>query len=255
MFAQPDAHIRNACRTLFGPETAVSHEFLHSLKPNLLKTVFRKKAMETHPDFFTRHDPVLQRKQTELFQVVNKAYEIMRGYCERRDRERARNYVQRPAAPRTPASTRPTPLLTDNAWIFRGTVPERRLEIGRYLYYRGRIPYQELLLSLQWQMRQRPSIGAIAKQWGWLDDRTIHTILSYRGMPRLFCQRALQLGILTSYQVRILLAHQRKLQQKLGQYFVDHCLLSYQEMEQMVSDLDRHNMRFPFSSVADWRRT
>jgi hypothetical protein len=35
-------------------------------------------------------------------------------------------------------------------------------------------------------MRQRPSIGAIAKQWGWLDDRTIHTILSYRGMPKLF---------------------------------------------------------------------
>jgi hypothetical protein len=255
MLAQPDAHLQNACRTLFGPETPVSPEFLHSIKPNILKTVFRKKALEIHPDFFTGHGPVVQRKQTELFQVVNEAYEIMRNYCERRDRERARRHVQRPAAQRTGGSTRPALFLTDNAWLFRGTVPERRLEIGRYLYYRGRIPYQELLMALQWQMRQRPSIGAIAKRWGWLDDRTIHAILSYRGMPRLFCQRALQLGILTSYQVRILLAHQRKLQKKLGQYFVDHCLLSHKEMEQMVVDLDRHNSRFPFSSVADWRRS
>jgi hypothetical protein len=84
VLATPDANVLNACRTLFGTEAAVSREFLLSLKPNVLKTAFRKKAKETHPDLFTAHDPHVQMRQAKMFHVVNEAYDIMRKYCELR---------------------------------------------------------------------------------------------------------------------------------------------------------------------------
>jgi hypothetical protein len=142
--------------------------------------------------------------------------------------------------------------VTEAGWLYQGMVPERRHEIGRYLYYRGCIPYHILLKALSWQRCQRPALGIIAKRWGWLNDKHISAILGYRGMPLLFGQRALHLGLLSSYQARILLAYQRTLQKKLGQYIVQRGLLSREEMEQMAADLNQHNARFPYAAVADW---
>jgi len=258
MIAQSEATIVNACRTLFGPETRVSQQFLLSLKPNFLKTVFRKRALQTHPDFYADHGPFVQRKQTEAFQVVNEAYRIMRAYCERRDRERAcRRYPAHSAAKTASTDAGPRPALPvhDSGLRYRGPVPDRPLEIGRYLYYRGRLPYHVLLQAVQWQMRQRPSVGAIARRWGWLDDRAVCAILSFRGMQRLFCQRALHLGVLSSYQVRSLLGYQRSLQKRLGRYFVEQGHLSHDEMERLAADHARHNARFLYSPIAEWRRS
>ncbi len=264
MLATPDANVLNACRTLFGTEAAVSPEFLLSLKPNVLKTAFRKKAKETHPDLFTAHDPHVQKRQAELFRVVNDAYDIMRKYCERRDNAgvrihgRTRKHASRPVHSAPPAQHRTGAAtksfrVTEAGWLYQGVVPERRHEIGRYLYYRGCIPYHVLLKALSWQMRQRPALGIIAKRWGWLNDKHISAILGFRGMPLLFGQRALHLGLLSSYQARILLAYQRTLQKKLGQYFVQRGYLSREEMEQLVADLNAHNARFSYAAVADWR--
>jgi hypothetical protein len=263
VLATPDANVLNACRTLFGTEAAVSPEFLLSLKPNVLKTAFRKKAKETHPDLFTAHDPYVQKRQAKMFLVVNEAYDIMRKYCELRDNAgvhihaRSCTRASRPAhaAPRytrrPEGSATKTFRVTEAGRLYQGAMPEQRHEIGRYLYYRGCIPYHMLLKALSWQMRQRPALGIIAKRWDWLNDKHISAILGYRGMPLFFGQRALQLGFLSSYQARILLAYQRTLQKKLGQYFVQHGVLSREKMEQMVADLNRHNARFPNATVAD----
>jgi hypothetical protein len=253
-----DANIQNACKALFGPDTCVSPAFLLSLKPNTIKTAFRKKAKETHPDLFASHDPAVQRRQAEMFRVVNDAYDIIRRYCERRDRSqvrafrRASNPQPAPPPPARTAATR-TFRVDEHGWLYRGIVPERRLEIGRYLYYRGKVPYYVLLRALAWQMRQRPVLGAIAKQWGWLNDDQIRIILGQRSVVSRFGQRALQLGMLSSYQARLLVAYQRTLQKKLGQYFIEHGHLTQQEMDDLVQDLARHNARFPLSSVAEWR--
>ena len=253
-----DTNIQNACKALFGPETCISSAFLLSLKPNTIKTAFRKKAKETHPDLFTAHDPKVQRRQAEMFRVVNDAYDIMRRYCERRDRSRVRAFrrASNPVPPSPPpvrtAKTR-TFRVDDHGWLYLGVLPERRLEIGRYLYYRGTIPYHVLLRALSWQIRQRPALGVIAKQWGWLNDDQIRIILGQRSVTSRFGQRALQLGMLSSYQARLLIAYQRTLQKKLGQYFVEHGHLTQQEIEQMVLDLNRHNARFPLAPVTDWR--
>jgi hypothetical protein len=246
LFASPDARILHACRTLFGAEVVVSPRFLLSLKPNVLKTAFRKKAKETHPDLFAARDPFVQKRQAELFRVVNEAYDIMRSYCESPAQLRAH-------APRRAAASTPSFDVNDGGWLYQGIVPERRMEIGRYLYYRGRIPYHTLLKALAWQMQQRPAVGVIARNWGWLNEDHVRSILAVRGVPSPFGQRALQLGLLTSYQARILVAYQRTLQKKLGQYFVDHGLIPRDEIEQLVADLNRHNARFAVYPVADWR--
>jgi hypothetical protein len=74
----------------------------------------------------------------------------------------------------------------------------------------------------------------------------------YQGaMPE---QRALHLGFLTSSQARILLVYQRTRQKKLGQYFIQRGVLSREEMEQMVADLNQYNVRFPYATMPD-RRT
>ena len=39
-----------ACETIFGPEVNVSIEFLEYLQPIGIKTAYRKRAFETHPD-------------------------------------------------------------------------------------------------------------------------------------------------------------------------------------------------------------
>ena len=260
MLATPDSNVLKACRTLFGADTALSNEFFLSLKPNVIKTAFRKKAKETHPDLFTDHDPRVQERQSELFRVVNEAYDIMRRYCELRDRagghsSRARVRTPPKHSPHCAGSATKSFHVAETGWLYHGVVPEHRHEIGRYLYYQGRIPYHALLKALSWQMRQRPALGIIAKRWGWLDDNHIRRILGFRGMPRLFGQRALHLGLLSSYQAQILLAYQRTLQKKLGQYFVDHGYLLRDEMERIAADLNHHNARFHYSAVTDWRNS
>jgi hypothetical protein len=250
-----DASIKNACKALFGPDTCVSSAFLLSLKPNTIRTAFRKKAKETHPDLFMAHDPAVQRQQAEMFRVVNDAYDIMRRYCERRDclrshaSRRASNSPPHPAARVRTAPTR-TFRVDEHGWLYRGVVPERRLEIGRFLYYRGVVPYHVLLRALSWQMKQRPALGTIAKSWGWLNDDQIRVILGQRRLATRFGQRALQLGMLSSYQARLLVAFQRTLQKKLGQYFVEHGHLTQKEMDKLVQDLASHNARFPLAAVA-----
>jgi hypothetical protein len=223
-----DAKVVDACKSLFGRETIVTRDFLKSLGQQGLKSAFRKKAFETHPDLHGFADSFLQQRQTALFLGVRTAYSVLTDYLLTLD------IKQRP----TQAAFSTT---VKNDWYTAGSVPPFRLEIGRYLYYRGCIPYAALIKALGWQQRQRPSIGAIAKEWRWLTDEQILTILSYRGMPRLFGERAVHFKYLTEFRVRTALAFQRKKQQKIGQFFIETGLLTEEKIEQMVQELKLHN--------------
>jgi len=68
--------IFNACRVLFGPGVRLSIDFLRGLEPLSLKSAYRKKVFETHPD----RANILGASQAEMnrrFQEVILAYEVL----------------------------------------------------------------------------------------------------------------------------------------------------------------------------------
>ena len=241
--------VLSACRTLFGTRPNISNDFLSSLHPEDARSAYRRRAKETHPDVFNHKDPFLQKRQSDLFRSVIESYTIVQQFFKQRDAGHCRssginNHEVYQQKEKTCARTT-TSGSEAYTRFHHGTVPSFRLEIGRYLYYRGIIPYSSLIKGLSWQRCQRPIIGSIAMRWGWLDQNTIRHILNFRvnGRIPMFGERGIQLGLFTPYQVRIMLAFQRSKQKKFGQYFVENGMISQRELEQLVIEMKEHNAR------------
>jgi hypothetical protein len=86
-------------------------------------------------------------------------------------------------------------------------------------------------------------LGAIACQWGWLNDIKVGRILGHRGASGRFGRKAVELGLLSPLQVEALLRHQRSHQRRIGQYFVDRGLMTPAEADALAVDLQKHNAR------------
>ncbi|WP_305042208.1 J domain-containing protein [Geoalkalibacter sp.] len=232
-----ETEILKACRTLFGAEVWLDRHFLFYLQHDGAKAAFRKRAKETHPDRFPG-EPQIQRRQSEQFQAVARAYDLVNSFLNTRDRglwpPRAKPAATRQASPgadrRPPGPKSSAPLL------------QRTYPLGLFLYTQGLIPYRTLIEALVWQRRQRPSIGETAQRWGWLNEAAVRTILSQRGHHR-FGEKAVDLGLLTPFQVRTLLFYQRSRHQRLGQFFVDKGLITPTELEELVRQMQEHNTR------------
>ena len=227
----------DACRTLFGDELLLSREFLTYLQPNGVKAAYRLKAKEAHPDRFAGSSPQVRKKQTAFFQEVNRAYDLLRSFFQERDQGRPTPFRQgnhsRPKAYRHAPASR------------KGScrIPERTLEFGHYLYHRGLITYSQLINALVWQRQQRPVLGELAVNLGWLNKEDTLTISRQRGPYARFGERAIRLGLLSPGQVKALILHQRTLHKRLGQYFVEKEILSSEEIEHLADKLAEHNAR------------
>jgi hypothetical protein len=125
---------------------------------------------------------------------------------------------------------------------YRGPVPFRVLEIGRYLYYSGHISYSALIAALIWQRKQRPVIGNVALRWGWLVKPSIERITAAQDVPGRFGEKAVRLGLLSGFQVNTLLYYQRTHQERLGKYFVIKKLLTAEQLELLARKLNEHNV-------------
>jgi len=110
-----------------------------------------------------------------------------------------------------------------------------------FSYYQGKVTYQQLIEALVWQRRQRPTLGVIAQDWGWLSEAKVTQILGHRGHAVRFGKKAVELGYLRPQQVDTLLRHQRSLQRKIGQYFIEKGLITEEEAHQIAKSLENHN--------------
>ena len=251
MSPQTETALINACHTLFGKDLFISKDFLWYLQPAGLKAAYRQKAKEAHPDRFNNLAPHDRKQKTACFQEVNQAYDLLRSFFN----ERKTTYEKpapRPAARKH--SARKTAHSTPNHNAFR-RVPERTLEFGQYLYNRGLITYLQLIEALVWQRRQRPSIGQLAVNFGWLKSEDTDRVTRTRGTAySRFGERAVHLGLLSSGQVQVLLRHQRNLHQKLGEYFIEHKVLSKDEVEHLAQKLAEHNQRIFLRGSAPGKR-
>ncbi len=248
-----EADIIKACRTLFGPEVTLSQEFLRYLQPSGAKSAYRQKVKETHPDSFAGLDSRVQREKTGMFQELVAAYETVSDFFKQRESGLWVVWDRAPASPSAPDRTAGKTRCREGNSGFRpereapfrpgGFLPSRPLEIGLFLYYQGIITYRQLIDALIWQRKQRPNLGDIAQRWGWLSEQDVKAILRHRGLFGRFGEKAVTLEFLTERQLNTLLFYQRSRQQKLGRYFVEHCILSAEEMERLATEQKTHNAR------------
>ncbi len=239
----------NACESLFGTDVDVSVEFLRYLKPDGVKAAYRKRALETHPD----RAVVVSGKPDSLekrFKEINLAYQLLLAFLscpEKYSLDEAgvihKHYKrkQQPArhtARRKPHSTPKTEPL------YRGRIPDRKLLFGQYLYYAGHVSFAALIKAIVWQRLQRPSIGAIAASWGWIEGPNILDILRSRRYGEKFGECALRLGYISKFQLSLLLERQRAIQPQIGKYFVEQGKLTPFQLYKLVEEMKAHNRKF-----------
>ncbi len=236
-----ESEVFRACRTLFGPEFQLNRDFLYYLQPAGVRSAYRKKAKVTHPDRFAISAAGTRERQQRLFQDLNQAHETVQNFLKQRGRITLTGFSRS----RT-SYTQPKRRRQDRPFgkYYHGPLPTRPLQFGLFLYYLGIIPFTAVVSAIVWQRRQRPVLGDIAKRWGWLKDEQIKQVLNYRNGAYKFGERAEQLGLLTSLQVRALLLHQRTRQKQLGHYFIEQGFFDAEALNLVLTQLAEHNQTY-----------
>jgi hypothetical protein len=229
----------DACGLLFGPEVEISLDFLKYLEPSGLRSAYRKKALETHPDR-ARALGRDEAKMSERFREATLAYERLipivrnKGAVLLRGQSRAkRNYEK------TNARHQPKKGFSD--LFYTKEIPKRELLLGQFLYYSGFISWRTLMRAITWQRRQRPLIGQIALGWNMISRNEIQRILMWRNFSGKFGERAIRLGYLSRFQLMALLGKQHNLQCPIGEFFVNERILRPQDIKTMVERQKIHN--------------
>lgn len=238
----------DACRVLFGPQIKISMDFIRYLQPSGLKSAYRERALETHPDrAATLGLPEGDLK--EQFKKVNLAYETLKPVVTLSgisitDRETSFRQSKGSSVKKrkpTPPDIRKTPA-TDSDRFYQGGLPPRELLIGQFLYYSGIISWQTLIRAVTWQRKKRGLIGEIAYEWGMLTTIDIREILNTRYIGERFGECALRKGHITQFELLALLGKQRMRHQPIGQFFVDQRIINPERLNRLLDRQKFHNM-------------
>lgn len=245
----------NACRTIFGPQVNVSTEFLRYLQPIGVKSAFKKRALETHPDRAKQLGGSPCKLQEE-FRSVKQAYELLLSYVENKTRRIAfePGYAgRRTTGPHAHSGQRgqaePGPKRTqayrhrraDIDHFYSGPIPRRKLMFGQFLYYAGCISWRMLIEAISWQRTMRPCIGQMALQSGILSQRDVVQVLSQRRMNERFGECAVRIGCMTPLQQVGLVSRQRSQQRRIGEFFVSQNVLTESQLAGMIERHRLHN--------------
>jgi hypothetical protein len=123
-------------------------------------------------------------------------------------------------------------------------MPTIALKTGLFLYYSGKISYEQMIEALAWQRNMRPPIGELAVQWNWLHKSFIEIVLKDVARGGQFGERAVSMGLLKESQVKVLLRHQLFMQKPVGHYFVTNKILTDAEIKESLLIMSIHNKLF-----------
>jgi len=233
-----------ACRSLFGPDVIINSDFLWYLQLEGAKSAYWSRAKESHPDAHPDAAITVQAALGNEFGRLTESYQLLCSFLKYREQVKCSPndfFANRSRKEKEIDSWAGEKSNNSDELFFNGIAPNIEVKIGRYLYFRGVTSFQSILKALTWQRKQRPSIGALARQWGWLDDKMIRTILTTRHIPGLFGERALAIGALTITQQKKLVFYQQSLHQRLGTYFVLSGMVNKKEMELLARERIIHN--------------
>ncbi|NTW76208.1 MAG: J domain-containing protein [Syntrophaceae bacterium] len=240
----------NACESLFGTDIDVSVEFLRYLKPDGVKAAYRKKALETHPDRarVVSIEPGFLEKR---FKEINLACQLLLAFLSCPEKYSLdetgvihKHYKRKQQPARPAAARRKTHSPPKKEPLYRGRMPARKLLFGQFLYYAGHVSFSALIKAVVWQRLQRPSIGAIAASWGWIEGPDILVVLRSRRYGEKFGECALRCGYISKFQLSLLLERQRAIQPQIGKYFVEQGMLTPFQLYKLVEEMKTHNRGF-----------
>jgi hypothetical protein len=271
--AVSDAHeitfddVLRAGRVLFGAAFAAEARGWR----DRLKATYRRRALETHPDR-ARSLGRTERDLAREFHAVAGAYRILssmragplpgaaapapppapvRVWPPRRARPASEAVPWTP--PRAPgARAGPPPAAPPasagprvRASIRPEDLPRQRLRFAEFLYYSGRVRWTALVDAIAWQRSQRPPLGRIAVDLGFLASDDVGVILERRRLAGAnavpFGEWAVRLGRLTPFQLLATLGHQLRMQRPIGQFFVERGMLGEDEIDEVRRGVLRHN--------------
>jgi hypothetical protein len=213
-----------------------------------LRDAYRRRALETHPD----RARALGRSEAELareFGRVAEAYRLLSAVASatpaRLAPRRAPASVRPSPPPRAaPRAAPPAPLASAR----HGRLPRRRLRLAEFLYYSGRVPWSAFVAAIAWQRAQRPPLGRIAVDLGFLAQPDVGAILARRradaAVAEPFGEYALRRGFLTRLQLLAAVGRQGRLQRRIGEYFVESGWLDLRALDAARTELLGHNARF-----------
>lgn len=276
-----EQQLLHACRILFGAEVMVSRSFLDYLQLNGLKSAFRRRALETHPD--SDRTSAAPSDAAEFFEV-REAYAQLLHFLQRRDGSVANEELTRqpptgfsrpsesaPSSPHTEPGRRKSSARThraetdqDSPYLIKirpivlpplargpaatsidrfhqGPLPHRPLLFGHFLYYSGLTTWRTITRILIWQKNGRPRCGELGNRFGMLSLDDIALILRNKTPHALFGEVALALGLLTGEQLQALLRRQQRLQKKFGTILLEKQLVDEQELRALLHLFRRHN--------------
>jgi hypothetical protein len=254
----------NDCYLLFGSNVFNHVDFLRGLSPSELKTAYRKKALETHPDrarTLGRSEDTMDDRFKEVITAYERLNSIVQGgkiYILRDEVPRKENARKTYHHTQTKQKSASGFSYTANAGkteytqmakrsvsdrFYDGNVPERELLIGQFLYYSGLISWKTLCDAVYWQRKQRPIIGKIALDWGILSLDDIKKILTGRSYKIKFGEYALRNGFITHFEHLAIIGRQKKLQPPIGKYFIQQGVLVNTELKEMIESLKQHNRK------------
>lgn len=268
-----------SCEILFGSDLNVSRQFLDYLQAGGIKSAYRKRAMETHPDRLIGLDLPLRKQSIERFHEVREAYETLLSFLTTKEispilHGKSGAAKERPRPPAPPFrqdhafshsagnETRQEPfyrnrkirpiilpdeirrghVFANTESLYRGQLPRRHLLFGHFLYYSGLTNWRTIARILTWQRTERPRLGELAGRFGMCRQEEIAAIMNAKKPFRQFGETAQMLGILTEHQVRVLLFHQQRMQKKFGTILVEKNLISKPELQELLDRFEDHNV-------------
>lgn len=230
-----------ACHLLFGHQVDVSRDFLFYIQPSGIKSAYRKRALWTHPDRFVSMGD--ETPDSDLFIETNHAYELLTDFVNARDRGEVRKEtVPTPSnVSKTRRRRRRKTRKPKKETFYTGTVPQRGLLFGQFLFYSGKVSWESLIRAIVWQRNQRPRVGEIAMSWGMLSEGQFRFVFLRRKPGEPLGEAAVRMCFLRQAQVNALLYRQKRLQRPFGEYFLIHDILSGSELQAILTEFIEHN--------------
>ncbi|HQB46027.1 MAG TPA: DnaJ domain-containing protein [Polyangiaceae bacterium] len=203
-----DVELQHAWKTLFGPSI---HPAV--LNETAVRRAYRRRVLEIHPD-------VAGAGATPQFLRVTKAYEVLLGAC-------GSSILQSRRASIQDGNVR--------------ALPARPLALAQFLYHLGWISWESVQHALRWQAKHRIRIGELAVQSGALTRQQLLRIVEHQRSKERWGRCALRLGLVDASTLSRLVERQTRLQPPVGQYFVQHGLVSSERLAHALALQRQHN--------------